>query len=91
LCHSTTTHLSVELSCLYEERLNQFAREQGYEDLTFFGLTNDAHGYIIPQESWHHGNKESHLSFGGERYGEIIEKMIQDLLSKMAPTKEKIN
>lgn len=41
--------------------------------IPIFGLTNDAHGYIIAPDSWRHKTMESELSFGGEDYGDITE------------------
>lgn len=69
-----------ELSCIYDRRLKEFGKELGYEQVSIFGLVNDAHGYIILPESWRHKTFESNLSFGGEHYGQFIEKKAQDLL-----------
>lgn len=61
-----------ELSTLYDRRLKELGKELGYSHLSIFGLTNDAHGYIILPESWRHKTYESGLSFGGEFYGEQV-------------------
>lgn len=70
-----------ELSCIYDARFKKKAKEMGYHHLSFFGLTNDAHGYIITPESWRHKTFESRLSFGGENYGQEIETKINYLLN----------
>lgn len=70
-----------ELSCLYDKRLKDTGNRLGFSHVSIFGLTNDAHGYIILPESWQHKTFESGLSFGGEDYGEIIEKRAETLLN----------
>lgn len=69
-----------ELSCIYDQRLKDFGRNLGYQQVSIFGLVNDAHGYIILSESWEKKTFESGLSFGGKQYGETIEQMAQSLL-----------
>jgi hypothetical protein len=69
-----------ELSCLYDKRLKTSGNEIGYQQVSIFGLVNDAHGYIILPESWERKTFESNLSFGGYLYGERIEKIAQHLL-----------
>jgi neutral ceramidase len=61
-----------ELSTLYDRRLKEMGKELGYSHVSIFGLTNDAHGYIILPEAWRHKTYESGLSFGGEFYGEQV-------------------
>jgi hypothetical protein len=58
-----------ELSCIYDHFLKALGSKMGYSHVSIFGLTNDAHGYIILPESWRHKTLESKLSFGGEFYG----------------------
>ena len=74
-----------ELSCVYDELLYQYAQNLGYRSVAFFGLTNDAHGYIITPEAWEHKTKESQLSFGGKLYGEKITAMMKQLLTHTVP------
>lgn len=69
-----------ELSCLYDKRLKDTGNKLGFSHVSIFGLTNDAHGYIILPESWQHKTFESGLSFGGEGYGDITEKRAETLL-----------
>jgi hypothetical protein len=76
-----------ELSCLYNKSLNKTGRKLGFNHVSIFGLTNDAHGYIILPESWQHKTLESGLSFGGENYGEITFKRAETLLKAQAPKK----
>jgi len=61
-----------ELSCIYDHHLKELGTQLGYSHVSIFGLTNDAHGYIILPESWKHKTFESKLSFGGEFYGDEI-------------------
>lgn len=74
-----------ELSCFYDKRLKELGRELGYTHVCIFGLTNDAHGYIILPESWRAKTFESRLSFGGEEYGDLTEKRAAALLKTHAP------
>ena len=76
-----------ELSCIYDRHLKQKGTELGYENISIFGLTNDAHGYIILPESLKHKTYESTLSFGGENYGEVIKDRAELLLTNKAPNK----
>lgn len=69
-----------ELSSLYDQRLKSFGKKLGFCHVSVFGLTNDAHGYIILPESWRHKTMESGFSFGGENYGDLIEKRVETLL-----------
>ena len=75
-----------ELSCLYDQRLKQIACALEYEHLSIFGLTNDAHGYIISPEAWEQKVFESRFSFGGKDYGTLTEARGEKLLKKAAPT-----
>ncbi len=74
-----------ELSCLYDKRLKDVGKRLGFSHVSIFGLTNDAHGYIILPESWQHKTFESGLSFGGENYGDITEKRAETLLNTFSP------
>lgn len=74
-----------ELSCLYDKRLKDIGNRLGFSHVSIFGLTNDAHGYIILPESWRHKTFESGFSFGGENYGEITEKRAEMLLNTISP------
>ncbi|MEI8329891.1 MAG: neutral/alkaline non-lysosomal ceramidase N-terminal domain-containing protein [Chlamydiia bacterium] len=74
-----------ELSCLYDKNLKTFAKSLGFQHLSIFGLTNDAHGYIILPDSWRHKTMESGLSFGGADYGDITEKRAETLLNTFSP------
>ncbi|MFN0065397.1 MAG: neutral/alkaline non-lysosomal ceramidase N-terminal domain-containing protein [Chlamydiales bacterium] len=69
-----------ELSCLYDKNLKAVGKKLGFEHVSILGLTNDAHGYIILPESWQHKTVESGLSFGGENYGDTMEKRAEHLL-----------
>lgn len=75
-----------ELSCLYDKSLKEMGNKLGFDHVSILGLTNDAHGYIILPESWEHKTFESGLSFGGENYGDIMEKRAHHLLKNQAPT-----
>ena len=74
-----------ELSCLYDKRLKEIGSKLVYDHISIFGLTNDAHGYMILPESWRHKTFEAALSFGGENYGERIERQATSLLEVLAP------
>jgi hypothetical protein len=74
-----------ELSSVYDARLKKGAADLGFGHTSILGLTNDAHGYIILPEAWAHKTNESYLSFGGEFYGERVEKRALDLLKALAP------
>jgi hypothetical protein len=76
-----------ELSCLYDKRLKETGSKLGFSHVSIFGLTNDAHGYIILPESWQHKTFESGLSFGGEDYGDITEKRAEALLKILSISK----
>lgn len=69
-----------ELSTLYDRRLKELGKELGYSQVSIFGLTNDAHGYIILPESWRNKTYESGLSFGGEFYGDQVMERAATLL-----------
>lgn len=71
-----------ELSCIYDRRFKAIGETFGLSHVSIFGLTNDAHGYIITPESWEHKTYESRLSFGGMRYGERVEEMVFNLLQE---------
>lgn len=74
-----------ELSCFYYKELKEFGKTLGYAQVSIFGLTNDAHGYIILPESWQHKTMESGLSFGGENYGELTDNRAKMLLKACKP------
>lgn len=74
-----------ELSTIYDQELKKIGKELGYKSVSIFGLTNDAHGYIISPESWRHKTYESRLSFAGENYGEISKNRAVSLLKDNAP------
>ena len=76
-----------ELSSIYDQRLKEIGTKLGYAHVSIFGLTNDAHGYIILPESWKHKTFESGFSFGGETYGELIKNRAEALLKSNAPHK----
>ncbi|MFI0434508.1 MAG: neutral/alkaline non-lysosomal ceramidase N-terminal domain-containing protein [Parachlamydiaceae bacterium] len=78
-----------ELSCLYDKKFKEIGDKLGFTHVSILGLTNDAHGYIILPEAWQHKTLESRLSFGGEHYGDIIEKKAEDLLKTQAPDIQK--
>lgn len=74
-----------ELSCLYDKQLKEAGRQLGFTHASIFGLTNDAHGYIILPESWAHKTFESATSFGGKNYGEETKQRAIFLLKEQAP------
>lgn len=74
-----------ELSSIYDQRLKEIGNKLGYRHVSVFGLTNDAHGYIILPESWKYKTFESTLSFGGENYGELTKNRAEILLKNNAP------
>lgn len=74
-----------ELSAVYDHLLKDVGKELGYDHVSIFGLTNDAHGYIISPEAWRKKTFESNLSFGGENYGAETEEKAMYLLKFGAP------
>ncbi len=72
-----------ELSAVYEEEFSSFATRQGLSHFAIFGLTNDAHGYIILPEAWRRKTNESRLSFGGEEYGDFFKNNFYSLLEQI--------
>lgn len=74
-----------ELSCFYDKRIKEIGSKLGFEQVSIFGLTNDAHGYIISPEAWKNKAFESRFSFGGEEYGELIQKKVEMLLKATFP------
>lgn len=80
-----------ELSCIYDRRLKEIGKEMGYQQVSIFGLVNDAHGYMILPESWKHKTFESNLSFGGENYGDAIEERAVRLLLRFFSQDLRIN
>jgi len=70
-----------ELSCLYEGRLLQAAKELGYENLVVFGITNDEMGFILGAEAWEHKTRQSRLSFGGPDWGEKMYEILCEILA----------
>lgn len=78
-----------ELSCLYDKSLKKMGSKLGFAHVSILGLTNDAHGYIILPESWQHKTFESGLSFGGEHYGDTMEKRAEYLLNVQAPAMQR--
>lgn len=74
-----------ELSSVYDRHLKEIGSRLGYAHVSIFGLTNDAHGYIILPESWRHKTFESGLSFGGEHYGDSVKNRAETLLKNHAP------
>jgi hypothetical protein len=74
-----------ELSTIYDKSLKDIGSELGYAHVSVFGLTNDAHGYMILPESWGHKSSESKLSFGGESYGESVKNRAEGFLRDNAP------
>lgn len=70
-----------ELSCVYDQQLRKYAKTLSFKDLTIFGLTNDAHGYILLPEAYDL-DPSAAKSFGGRDYGEYVFKITQDLLDK---------
>lgn len=82
--HAVVT-IPGELSCFYQKRLEAFAQTLGLKRLSVFGLTNDAHGYILLPEAFRKGTKESRFSFGGEQYGDQVETILKELLEKTSP------
>ncbi len=74
-----------ELSCIYDQNLKNFGSNLGFSHVSIFGLTNDAHGYIILPKSWRNKTMESGLSFGGEYYGTQMETRAKALLEDNVP------
>lgn len=77
-----------ELSSIYDLKLKKFGKALRFSHVSIFGLTNDAHGYIILPESWRHKTFESALSFGGEHYGESTRERAETLLKNNAQGKK---
>lgn len=69
-----------ELSCFYDQRLKELGKELGYQQVSIFGLVNDAHGYMIPPKAFNTSSTEAHFSFGGEHYAESVEQKVSALL-----------
>ncbi len=74
-----------ELSSLYDKQLKEVGGQLGFTHVSIFGLTNDAHGYIILPESWEHKTFESATSFGGKNYGQETKERAIFLLKEQAP------
>lgn len=74
-----------ELSTIYDQRFKEMGKRLGYSHVSIFGLTNDAHGYIILPDSWQHKTLEAGLSFGGENYGNLTQNRAEVLLKNNAP------
>lgn len=74
-----------ELSTIYDQDLKKVGKKLRYRTVSIFGLTNDAHGYMILPESWRHKTYESGLSFAGENYGESTKSRAVMLLKNNAP------
>lgn len=73
-----------ELSTIYDKELKEIGNKLGFAHVSIFGLTNDAHGYLISPDSWKHKTQESGLSFGGENHGESVKFKAQDLLEELS-------
>lgn len=58
-----------ELSAIYAKELKEVSY---FPHLSFLGLTNDAHGYILRPEAFEHHLPETEFSFGGPYYGEWL-------------------
>lgn len=71
-----------ELSVFYEDKIAKMFAELNYKNIFIFGLTNDAHGYILTPEAWRAKTKESALSFGGEMYGEELFQKVQAMIQQ---------
>lgn len=69
-----------ELSCVYDRQLKAYGQSLGYTHVSFLGLCQDAHGYIIIPEAWRSKTFESQKSFGGEEYGEKVQNIVRNLL-----------
>ncbi len=74
-----------ELSSIYDRELKDVGKQLGYRHVSILGLVNDAHGYIILPGSWKRKTFESHLSFGGEEYGEVTKERAIALLKIYMP------
>ncbi len=73
-----------EMFASYDHLLKKEAKELGYENLTIFGITNGAHGYILPVKDWKNSTKKT-TSFGGKSYGKKLMKKIMFLLFSNMP------
>ncbi|PWU14640.1 MAG: hypothetical protein C5B45_04105 [Chlamydiae bacterium] len=69
-----------ELSCFYDQKLKKLGETLGYQQVSIFGLVNDAHGYMIPPKAFDTSSTEAHFSFGGEYYAESVEQKVSALL-----------
>lgn len=69
-----------QLSCFYDQKLKDLGETLGYQQVSIFGLVNDAHGYIIPPKAFNTSSTEARFSFGGEHYAESIEQKVVALL-----------
>lgn len=78
-----------ELSTIYDADIKRFGGFLEYNHVSIFGLTNDAHGYIITPEAWRHKTYESSVSFGGQMYGELVKNKVHALLDGLTPAKGK--
>lgn len=77
-----------ELSTIYDRSLKDLGNKLGFRQVSIFGLTNDAHGYIILPDAWRHKTMESGLSFGGEDYGDSVLNRAEKLLREHTPAAE---
>lgn len=69
-----------EISCFYDQKLKKLGETLGYQQVSIFGLVNDAHGYMIPPKAFNTSSTEAHFSFGGEQYAESVEQKVSALL-----------
>jgi len=69
---------------LYDQQFKNLGKELGFLKVSIFGLTNDAHGYIITPDAWRHKTYESALSFGGELYGEEVTESVRALFARVS-------
>jgi len=85
--NDTEAFLTVpgEMSTIYDAEVKRFGGWIGYNQVSIFGLTNDAHGYIIHPEAWRHRTYESTVSFGGELYGHRVIGMLHAMLHELEP------
>ncbi|NGX36599.1 MAG: Neutral ceramidase [Candidatus Anoxychlamydiales bacterium] len=73
--------IPAELSCIYDYELRKEAKKK-FLDLSILGLTNDAHGHIMPIEAWDLKSFETQISFGGREYGPFVKDIALDLINR---------
>lgn len=77
--------IPAELSCSLDPVFKNRAKKLGFKQLSILDIVNDGHGYVFSPESWRLGPEEVEFSWGGEMYGQTMQKKVFDLLEAAVP------